>query len=225
MTGKRTTAVSKYLVLGIYALLFYGIWTAWEFYLSPLISRSIDNEYICQLVKSGVIKNLIWTLPAFLLISRFKTDVFVSLKEMFTNKVELFKFLSIFIVFTVYLLGGAVLQKGGLHISPTFGLCGIIIVLFVGITEEMVFRGWLLNATVSEDKKVLPIAVNSLMFLLIHFPVWIHKGQFVGNFQNLSFVCVIVLSIIFSLAFVKSRNILVPILLHMYWDMLMFMFY
>ncbi len=98
----------------------------------------------------------------------------------------------------------------------------MIIVLFVGITEEMVFRGWLLNATVSEKKKWMPVIINSLMFLFIHFPKWIHEGCFVENFQNMGFLSIIILSIIFSWTFIKSKNIWISILLHMYWDLLMF---
>lgn len=225
MTEKTESTASKYFMLLVYAILFYGIWILWEFYFSPLISRSIQNEYICQLVKSGVIKNLVWTLPAVLLINHFKTDVYVNLKDMFANKVKPLKFLPVFIIFTAYLLIGAVFEKGGLHISSEFGLCEISVVLFVGITEEMVFRGWLLNMTVNENKKIMPVIVNSFMFLLIHFPIWIYEGIFVQNFQNFGFLCIIILSCIFSWTFIKSKNILVPILLHMYWDLLMFMFY
>ncbi|MCH5253072.1 MAG: CPBP family intramembrane metalloprotease, partial [Lachnospiraceae bacterium] len=46
-----------------------------------------------------------------------------------------------------------ILQKGRLEMAETFGLCDVITVLFVGLTEEMVFRGWLLNATITEKRK------------------------------------------------------------------------
>lgn len=143
---------------------------------------------------------------------------------MFIIKVQLLKYIPIFFLFTVYLLVGAILGKGKISISETFRFSDLIIVLFVGITEEMVFRGWLLNATVREKKKWIPVIINSLMFLLIHFPSWIGEGNFVENFKNLSFLGVIILGIIFSWTFIKSKNILIPILLHMYWDLLYFYF-
>ncbi|MCH5296339.1 MAG: CPBP family intramembrane metalloprotease [Ruminococcus sp.] len=217
--------VPKLPVLIIYAIIFYGLWTLWEFFGKACISNSIENEYIAQFIKSGVIKNLVWTLPAVLLINYFKNDVYIGLKEMFSNKVSILKYLPIFLIFTAYLLVGAILQKGKISISETFSFSSVIIVIFVGITEEMVFRGWLLNATVSEKKKWFPIIINSIMFLLIHFPIWIHEGHFVENFQSFGFLSVIILSIIFSWTFIKSKNIWIPIFLHMYWDLLMFIFY
>ncbi|MCH5349031.1 MAG: CPBP family intramembrane metalloprotease [Oscillospiraceae bacterium] len=217
--------VSKSSALIVYVIIFYSIWTIWEVIIKPFINNTIPNEYISQFIKSGIIKNLVWTLPAILLVNHFKDDVYIGLKDMFTAKVQWLKYISIFIIFTVYLLAGTFLTNGKISISETFKPSSLITVLFVGITEEMVFRGWLLNCMVSEKKKWLPIIINSLMFLLIHFPVWIYEGHFIENFQNLGFLSIIILSIIFGWTFIKSKNILIPIMLHMYWDLLIFLFY
>ena len=144
---------------------------------------------------------------------------------MFTAKVNLFKYLPIFLCFTVYLLAGALIQNGKITVSESFSGGSLIIVLFVGITEETVFRGWFLNSTVGEKSKWLPVTINALMFLAIHFPKWIHSGSLIDNFKNMSFLGVIILSFIFSYTFIKSKNILVPVFLHMYWDLLMFLLY
>lgn len=144
---------------------------------------------------------------------------------LFAVKTQLFRYFPIFILFTIYLFAGVLLQKGRISISASFQTSDLIIVLFVGITEEMVFRGWLLNAVVREKKKWIPVIINALLFLLIHFPKWICEGCFIENFQTLSFLSIIILSIIFSWTFIKSKNIWIPILLHMYWDLLMFLFY
>ncbi|MDE6626046.1 MAG: CPBP family intramembrane metalloprotease [Lachnospiraceae bacterium] len=222
----KNNNVLKLPALIVYVIVFYSIWTIWEFLGKPFINNAIENEYISQLIKSGVIKNLVWTLPAILLVNHFKADLYVGLKDMFKVKPQLLKkYLPIFLLFTIYLFVGAILTKGKISINETFGFSDLLIVLFVGITEEMVFRGWLLNIMVSEKKKWLPVIINSMMFLLIHFPKWIHEGGFVENFQNLGFMSIIILSVIFSQTFIKSKNIWIPILLHMYWDLLMFMFY
>lgn len=223
MTEKRT--LSKKTALIIYVLVFYGVWTAWELWVKALITVAVPNAYLSQLIKSGVIKNVVWVLPAVLLGMRFESEMFVGVKEMFTKKVNVLKYLPIFAVFTVYLLVGAFLQKGRLAISETFGLDKLIIVLFVGITEETVFRGWFLNATLGERKKTLSVAANAVMFLLIHFPVWIHDGVFFENFRNFGFLSVLILSVIFGVTFIKSKSMWVPVTLHMYWDLLMFLFY
>lgn len=215
----------KQRVLAVYVIAFYIVWTIWEFWAKSFVNNAFENEYLSQFIKSGVIKNLVWTVPAILLINRFQSDMYVGLKDMFAVKARLFRYFPVLLLFTVYLLVGAVLQKGTLLVSRAFKLSDLIIVLFVGITEETVFRGWLLNSTVSERRKWLPVIANSLMFLLIHFPVWIHDGVFFANFQNFSFLSPLLLGIIFGWTFIKSKNIWIPIILHMYWDLLVFVFY
>lgn len=222
---RMTNNTLKRYILAVYIIVFYSIWTVWEFWGKAFISNAVENEYMSQLIKSGIIKNIVWTLPAILLIKYFENDICVSLKDMFTVNERLLKYLLIFFFFTAYLLIGAFWGKGRISVSDTFGWDNLIIVLFVGITEEMVFRGWLLNAMVGEKKKWVPVIINSLLFLFVHFPKWIYDGNMAANFRNLSFLSPIILSMIFSWIFIKSRNILIPILLHMYWDLLMFMLY
>lgn len=214
----------KTIILIIYTIVFYALWAVWEWIGKAMTDRVFTNEIVCQFVKSGIVKNLVWTIPAVILISHFKDEMHITLKEMFTSKVNWLKYLPIFILFTVYLFAGAIMQ-GEIAVAEGFGIDKLIIVLFVGLTEEIVFRGWLLNATVSDSRKCIPILVNAVMFLAIHFPLWIRSGIFVSAFVQWGFLEVLILSIIFSWVFIKSRNILVPIALHMYWDLLVFIFY
>ena len=98
---KRMNDVLKLPVLIIYVIVFYGIWTVWEFWIKTFISNTIGNECISQFIKSGIIKNLVWTFPAILLVWHFKSDVYITLKEMFSTKVNWLKYLPIFIFFTL----------------------------------------------------------------------------------------------------------------------------
>lgn len=210
-------------VLIAYSILFYGIWTLNEFFVKPFMQEQILNESVCALVK-GLFKSLVWILPAALLVHHFRDKVYVTLKTMFTGKANWLKWLPVFLCITAYYIVSAVTAKGGLKLADGFGLPLIITDLFVGITEEMVFRGWLLNVTLPMAKKPwIPVAVNSLMFLMIHFPIWIMNGVFLQNLA--SSWALILLSILFSFSFIKSKNILVPTALHMYWDLLSWMFF
>lgn len=219
-----TKGIKKTVML-LYIIIFYAIWTCFELFVKDFLDSVIINENLFQFVKSGIIKNIVWTIPAIMLVKHYKNDVNISLKEMFNVRCNWVKYLPMFALFTVYLLVGAFITNGKITIVDEFGIDKIIIVLFVGLTEEMVFRGWLLNATIEDDRKWKGIIINAIMFLVIHFPIWIHDGVFISNFTSFSFLCVPVLSIIFSWTFIKSRNILIPIVLHMYWDLMMFMLY
>lgn len=86
----------------------------------------------------------------------------------------------------------------------------------------MMFRGWLLNVLL-HDKKWMTIIVNAVLFLLIHFPVWIRHGMLSTYITNVTFLQIMILSVIFSCAFIKSKSMLVPIMLHAYWNFLCFL--
>ncbi|HOZ54464.1 MAG TPA: CPBP family intramembrane metalloprotease [Clostridia bacterium] len=211
-------------ILILFVIVFYSLWACFELVGKSILYTVISSDSIAQFIENGIIKNLIWTLPAIILVKIFDKSMYIQLKEMFHIKTKYLKYLPIFIIFTICILGPVLLKKGHINLSDNFNLGKIIIVLFVGLTEEMVFRGWLLNATIREDKKWKYIIINAFMFLAIHFPIWIYNGVLIKTFTGFGFLCVLILSIIFSWSFVKSRNILIPIFLHMYWDLLIFMF-
>lgn len=211
-------------VLILYALVFYSAWAVWEFWGKRAVSSAFENELLAQFIKSGLIKGLVWVLPAACLIRYFKNSVYIGLRELFTNKVQILPYLPVFLGVSAYLLIAVFLTKGKLAVSESFRYSDLVIVLFVGITEEMVFRGWLLNVTVSEKRKWLPITVNAGMFLLIHVPVWIASGSFAAQVTSLNFLAVPILSVLFSWTFLKSKSIWIPVLLHMYWDLLIYLF-
>lgn len=221
----QMTKQNKVKVFVAYLIAFFSLWALVELVLFEKITSVVGNGVLSEFIREGVIKNLVWTVPAGVLIYRFKDEVFITLKEMFSSKVNWLKYLPVFIIFTIYLLGGAILQNGNLTISNNFGFENVISLLFVGLTEELVFRGWLLNLTVKENKKWISICINALLFLVIHFPIWIQEGVFISNFTSFGFLSILILSVIFSWTFIKSRNILVPIAFHTYWNLLIDLFF
>lgn len=222
---KTMSKRQKNMVLFIYFVVFFALWALFELIVNEKIKAVVDNKILYCLITNGIVKTLVWTLPAVIFLQRFRGDVSVTLREMFIFKLDWLKYLPIFLIITVYLLGGAILQTGKLVITGKFDFGDVIAVLFVGITEETVFRGWLLNFSVKENKKWVSIGINAVLFLIIHFPLWISEGVFISNFVGFGFLSILALSILFSCTFLKSKSILVSIALHMYWNLLVSMFY
>lgn len=225
------TAKNKFFIIPvIYYICLWAVWAVYTLLLRPVICDALGDETIISgFLRSGIIKNLVWTLPAALLIMKYRENCMVSLKGMFTKIGPSWKiYLLIFPFFILFVAVSSFRTYGGLHISESFGVDDIITVLFVGLTEEIVFRGWLLNSSVNENstqkQQYIAIAVNAVMFLLIHFPIWILEGRFVSSFTSLGFLTILVLSVIFSIVFIQTKNIILPIALHMFWDLLVFMF-
>jgi membrane protease YdiL (CAAX protease family) len=159
------TKQNKIKIMVIYLIAFFSLWALAELVIFERINIFVENEILSCFIEDAIIKMLVWTLPAAIMIHYFKDAVYITLKEMFLSKVNWFQYLPVFIFFTLYILSGAILQNGNLVVSSEFGFDDVVGLLFVGITEELVFRGWLLNLTVNEGKKWLPISINAIMAL------------------------------------------------------------
>lgn len=164
----------------------------------------------------AIIKLLVWTLPAILLIRYFHEDMWISLKDMFTFKPMWFDNAYILLPVFTPLLRAII---SGFAINPYFEPHRLIgSVVFVGITEEVVFRGFLLNAFLKKMKVHYAIALDAVLFLLIHFPIWIYRGFTVSDFIS-NIIAVPILSVLFAYSFIKTKSIFVPIILHMLWNL------
>ncbi len=222
---QKITGRSAYIpALIVYSLLLYAAWAVMELVLDPMLKGSLGEGVLYAFLKDGVIKNIVWTLPAVLLVRQFDGEVLVRLCDILNVRVKWLHYLPVFAFLIVWAIANPLLS-GGLKINEDFGWNSIIVTLFVGITEEMVFRGWLLNITAAKWNQWVAVAVNAVLFILIHFPCWIADGRFVPIMTSFSFVTIAILGTIFSVSFLKSKSLLVPIAMHMLWDLLGFMIF
>lgn len=203
--------------LVVYFIIFYAIWALVELVFVPVTGLD-KNPLMYSIIKCGIIKSIIWIIPAIMLTRYYNELMFAKKDTIFSFKENWLNYVPIFIILTAYVLIVTYIITGTIALNKEFAFSDIIWLSFVGITEEMVFRGWLLNATITENRKWIPIIINSLLFLLIHFPIWIQEGVFVQNILSGGFIVIIVLSMIFSWTFVKSKSIMVPVVLHMFYD-------
>jgi uncharacterized protein len=88
----------------------------------------------------------------------------------------------------------------------------IIIMLIIRITlapifEELLFRGYLLNKLGDSLGIIKAILINSLLFSLLHFDVVVFFAYFVSG-------------IFYSLVYLKTKKIIVPIILHSFTNLI-----
>ena len=211
----RLIAASYYLVL-------YVLWAILECVIVPKLELQTNHVYI-DIIKEIICKTLFWFIPALLLILRYSDQMFFKKSELLGNSKKAVDYIPmcIFIIlFTAWFLIPNYYQNGTIVINRSFNAEAALSAIFAGITEEMVFRGLLLNSALKDRRTWVVFSGNAVMFLLIHFPIWIREGIFVTYMTNIVFLQLIALSLIFSWTFVKSRNILTAIILHAYWDLL-----
>ena len=198
--------------LVIHAVLFYAFWACWALVIRPPIKEAMNGSLLFELFGSAV-KTLVWVVPALLLVKHFETECFVGLKQMFTQKVPL-KWVLLWSLIFAMMSGGTMLTgilHGTLHVNPEFTLTNKQWLLFVGFTEEAVFRGWMLNATAKNEKDWKMLLLNGVMFLCIHFPGWIQKGMFVSAFSGFGFLSIILFGVLAGYCFLKHKNLLLPV--------------
>ena len=209
-------------VLIVHFVIFYAVWACWSLFLVPALEGAMGKTVLTETVK-GCVKLLFWTLPALLFVRKFEPELFVGVRWMFTEKVPLKWWLLWSLLFTV-MAGGTVLRgiwHGTLHINPDFSADTHLWLLFVGITEEGLFRGWLLNATAKKWDDWGMIALNAVMFLSIHFPGWYRKGTLLSAFTSGGFLTVILFSVCVSVCFLRHKNLLLPVFVHMLYDFIL----
>ncbi len=206
----------------IYILYCLGIFVVWGI-MEIIIMPYIECYKFSDIIKEVLIKTFVWFVPAVILQRCFNKFMFVKKDSIFSFKVIWTEFIIVLFIFTLFHLVSSLVQNGGISISNSFRMSDIIIACSVGISEEMVFRGWLLNAVLNDKNKYIAVIINSLLFIAIHFPVWVREGVFINYITSGAFLQIMVLSIIFSLAFIRNRNIIIPMILHSYWDLLCFM--
>ena len=195
------------------------------------------HEFIPALdqVPFPIEKWLIWVLPIVVLITIFKNDLYVSLKEMFFNKVRLKTFIwctlpiALFLIiclavskFTGFVLGGSLREFSSINeflselLDYFFG-----VLVGVAIPEEMIFRAWIQNALLgkspSKKQMILAVIISNIMFVIIHLP-WYIYSHFSVPLMFLPCFAVFVIGSVFGITFFKSKNIFIPIFLHWLFD-------
>ncbi|MDE7295437.1 MAG: CPBP family intramembrane metalloprotease [Oscillospiraceae bacterium] len=191
----------------IYAIILYGFWSLLELYLKPKLGV---NEF----TKEVYFKLVLWLIPAVLIHSHFNSYMFIKKDEMYLLNQKCWIIVPIMLLFSVFIIVNEYVTNGKLTINESFGINTVIKVLSVSIGEEMVFRGLFLNALLDDKKKYFAVFINSLMFLAIHFPVWIRSDTFISVFTSGGFLTVLLLSCIFSFVFINTKSFWTAAFLH-----------
>ena len=201
----------------MYTIILYSFWSLLELYLKTKIG-------IDEFTKEVYIKCVVLLVPAILIHFNFSNDMFIKKEEMYLLNKKCWIAVPMMLLLAIYIIINEYLVNGKLEINESFGINTVVEVLSIAAGEEMVFRGLFLSAILRDKKKYLSVFINSLLFLAIHFPVWIQSGTFISAFTSGGFITVLLLSCIFSFAFIKTKSIWTAVFLHFGWDFLLFIF-
>ena len=186
---------------------------------------------------------LIWVVPALILIKVFEKELYISLEDMFTHKVRLKTFLWCLLPAVFYWILKLVLAKyfgmssqGSLAEFASLQECfarfaqeSWYSLVMPAVPEEIVFRAWILNAFLwnaqTKKQKIIAIVLSNILFAAIHLPFFIFVYKYPLAQILASFAYVFLVGSIFSIMFMKSKNIILPIFIHCLWDTFSFTFF
>lgn len=219
---------SRTLSWQILLLYFSGLILAWTLRVTLLTSafENMDNLLLAEILKA-IVKIAIWAVPALILIHKYEADVEVSLKRMFTNNINLKKWIIVVPAFVIFNCVSSLINNGSIKVSENFDPLSLIGVVFIaGVTEEIVFRGFIFNGfskLVSDGKAIV---YSSALFTIIHFPSWIYKGYLSNPLEFISrCVSIFALGCVFGWIFSRSKNILPAMFAHILWNFMVCLFY
>jgi len=186
MTKKKLGVVPA-LIISYAAVL--ALWAVFRLWAEPLLGEALGAESLIAALIECLTKSLLLITPAIFLVRIYREDVLSPPREIWGCNVR-----------CVYWgLGAAALLILYLVIRRTeitpFKLPGINLselkldyllttVLFAGLTEEIFFRGWILNALVKKMDFLYANIITSFVFLLLHYPYWFAQGN-LSSFQEI----------------------------------------
>lgn len=114
--------------------------------------------------------------------------------------------------FGLSLMLGAV-EVTGFMFQPSFLLLSLMFFLLVGITEELMVRGFILGRMMDGGvNKFVALIISSLIFSLMHF--------FNPNFAFVPFLNILLAGVFLGASYIYTRNVCFPIALHWFWNWL-----
>jgi membrane protease YdiL (CAAX protease family) len=162
------------LYIWIYIILFFAVQSAYAAIYAG--SGALRNDTLLQLV----IRLATWTLPVFAYLVAYRTEPFGYLK---LRKGIVKGILWGVIIGTGIVLANIALsfaQKGGVRFDLDIGADNWIrAILLVGFSEDVLFRGFILQKLAGMMRFGTANALSAVLFALVHVIGWCLTGQFV----------------------------------------------
>jgi len=180
-----------------------------------------------------IAKPLVFILPVYLFIKKTEKQNFftaVSLKSKHFFQ-DLFLGLGIGLVFAASAFLANYLKFHQWVISfknQAFESILLICVLAIatGISEEILSRGFVLKRLYAESKNALTASFfSSILFFFLHVPILFTNTRINGNTLIIFMITDLLLSLVNSFVFLERKSLVLPILIHAFYNIAMVVFY
>lgn len=192
----------------IYFILFYAVWALYRTFLYSSIN---EFGFVGDLVHA-LVKIVVWAVPVFLYIKCIDKKSPLSYTRINVNVgrgLLIGAGIGLLYIGVNILKAFFIMKKG---ISFDLNLDTILnVVIITGITEEIVFRGFLMNKIEAFVEFWGANVITAVLFVTIHFPIWIMEGK---GISIMNIVTVFALGVLFGYTYKKTNSLWTSILLH-----------
>ncbi|WP_025151110.1 type II CAAX endopeptidase family protein [Bacillus sp. H1a] len=192
----------------LYIVLFYSLWLLKEYWVGYIVSY---NSAL-SIFLSSFFKILIWVVPAWLYITFYLQNNFKEYTKLNKNikkglkwGIALSLLLGISFTIKIYLI-----KESSFFISPNLNQY-INSFLLAGLTEEIVYRGLILNQLQKKFNFWKSNIITSILFLIIHYPTWLNNQEFLNLYNHLY---IILFSLFLGYIYKKTNSLWTVIIVH-----------
>ena len=155
-------------------------------------------------------------------INKYNKDLKIRKEELFKFKEKKLTLKLVLLIITISFFIMLFTRKGiyinGFTIDDFFNKF-----LLVGIEEELVFRGLILNGLSKKDKFAKASIITSILFALVHIPLYIRSELLLSDII-LNCLKIVVISCFYNGIFNETKSIWPIVIFHSFWDISFFLF-
>ncbi len=109
--------------------------------------------------------------------------------------------------------------------SPTSLILTVTIAVATGISEEILSRGFVLKKLYEESKNIYTSSFfASILFFFLHVPILFTNYKLTGNMILLVMFTDLILSLVNSFIFLERKSLVLPILIHAFYNLALVLF-
>lgn len=119
-----------------------------------------------------------------------------------------------------------ILKNGTLTLAPlsvvgTFGIPMLVLLsLATSFSEELLSRGFFFSRLLETSKSLVhAVVMSTLMFVAFHIPILLTSLKFQGTTLILFFITSFVLGMTNSLIYHKTKSLVAPVFIHLFWNL------
>ena len=196
------------IIVGAFQL--FGAYLVGFNYEDSLLPKTAEQQLIIQFFTFLGTCLVVWLFVRFV-----DKEEFVAIGLRIKNKFKEF-WIGFLIGFIIMVLGFGLLQSldeiqyQGFEFNLTKIILSVLLFLLVALTEEILFRGYILRNLMYSYNKYLALLISSVIFSLVH--------GFNPNIDIIGFTNIFLSGILLGITYIHTKNLWFPIALHFSWN-------